>query len=174
MNSHSPLPDKSLLLELHKYDFETGGITHLKPRSGIRVGQLAGNKTEGGYFRIKVDNRLYLAHRLMFFVFYGVDPLEYEVDHIDGNKENNKPDNLRLATHSQNQQNSPAYKNNNSGYRGVHWHKQHRKYVAEIQVNKKNHHLGLFKTKEEASLAYQKAASELFGEFNHKPIKEFS
>jgi len=171
MAKHLPLPKRSRLLELHKYDFETGEITHIKPRSGVTVGRLAGNKAYG-YFRIRVDSQLYLSHRLMFLVFYGVDPLEYEVDHIDGCKENNKPENLRLATHSQNQQNSDVQKNNSSGYRGVALHKASRKYIARIKVNKKQQYLGLFKTREEASLAYQKAASDLFGEFKHKSFKE--
>jgi hypothetical protein len=73
--------------------------------------------------------------------------------------------NLRLATSSQNCANSPKSKNNTSGYKGVTWHKQHKKWYAQISKDRKNYFLGLYFKAEEAALAYNKKALELFGEF---------
>lgn len=86
-------------------------------------------------------------------------------DHIDGNGLNNTRANLRLATTSQNGCNRGAQANNKSGYKGVAWHKQRKKWRANIRVGGKQVHLGYFATPEEAALVYNKAAREYFGEF---------
>jgi hypothetical protein len=92
-------------------------------------------------------------------------PNGMQVDHIDGDTLNNRRSNLRLATHTQNQQNKRRYKNNTSGFKGVYWDKQCLKWKALIAVNGKRKLLGLFNTPELAHSAYCAAANEHFGEF---------
>ena len=88
-----------------------------------------------------------------------------EVDHIDGDRLNNRRSNLRVATLSQNQFNRPANKNNTSGYKGVCWCGQTRKWQAAICVMGRSHKLGRFPDKIEAARAYNEAALKYHGEF---------
>jgi hypothetical protein len=92
-------------------------------------------------------------------------PLGMQVDHINHNKLDNQKCNLRLATHQENMWNSKIQKNNKSGYKGVSWRKQCNKWQATIKKNYKDISLGYYKTKEDAALAYNNAARELFGQF---------
>ncbi len=87
------------------------------------------------------------------------------VDHINGEKLDNRRENLRICTALQNSYNHSVNKNNTSGFKGVGWHNQMKKWRAYIDFNNHNRHLGLFNNKIDAALAYNKAAIELFGEF---------
>jgi len=92
-------------------------------------------------------------------------PKGTEVDHIDGDPANNRRANLRLCLHADNVKNQRKRCSNTSGFKGVGWHKQRRRWRAYIQINRKLLHLGLFDTPEQASAAYQAAAGVLFGDF---------
>jgi hypothetical protein len=87
------------------------------------------------------------------------------VDHVNGNTLDNRRQNLRLCSPSQNQANRLAGRNNTSGAKGVHWVEQGRCWRAQITINRKKHSLGRFSTVEEASAAYARAAEKAFGEF---------
>ena len=88
-----------------------------------------------------------------------------EIDHIDRNPLNNQRENLRAATRSQNSMNSKIPVTNTSGYKGVYWRKERKKWYAKIRVGDSAFYLGSFTTPEEASEAYNKAADHYFGEF---------
>ena len=88
-----------------------------------------------------------------------------DVDHINGDKTDNSPENLRVCTRAENLQNSRVHKGNTSGYKGVCWDKQMKKWRGQIRGNGRNIFLGLFKRKEEAAMAYNESAKKLFGEF---------
>jgi hypothetical protein len=91
-----------------------------------------------------------------------------EVDHINGVTLDNRRENLRVCSHSQNMHNRRLrQKNNKSGYKGVHWLARTKRWVAEIRVNGKSRHLGYFTEKTDAARAYDTAAAECFGEFAH-------
>ena len=83
-----------------------------------------------------------------------------EVDHIDGNKTNNKIENLRAATKSQNQHNSKINKNNKSGVKGVCWDKRKNKWKSQVALNKKNYYLGHFDNIEQATTIVNKFRKE--------------
>lgn len=99
-------------------------------------------------------------HREIMCAYSGI-----QVDHIDGNTLNNQRSNLRLATPSQNQWNKGLYKNNTSGFKGVSWHKDTKRWQATIAANGKQKSLGVFYSKQDAALAYKEAAAKLHGEF---------
>ena len=88
-------------------------------------------------------------------------------DHRNHNGLDNRRDNLRICTNSQNQHNQKPYKNCSSAYKGVFWHKRHNKWQAQITFNDHSIHLGYFNSEIDAAKAYDRAAIEYFGEFAH-------
>jgi hypothetical protein len=130
------------------------------------AGKTTGNIRENGYVVVTINCIGYLAHRLAWFYVYGVWPPEH-IDHKDTVKNNNKIDNLREATPSQNKQNRGAQKNNTSGYKGVFVYIKgnHVRYLANIKVNGEMIRLGGYLTAEKAYAAYCKAEKRYFGEF---------
>jgi hypothetical protein len=127
-------------------------------------GRYAGTICQEGYLRITLYRRVYLAHRLAWLIMTGEWPTHH-IDHIDGDRSNNKFSNLRVATHAENLRNRGANSNNTSGHKGVYWHKRARKWAASIKSDHGYSHLGLFNDKESAANAYAEAARELHGEF---------
>ena len=124
-------------------DYKEGHLFWKKqPNYGICVGDKSGTVNKQGYVQIKIFNKRYYAHRLIFFMFNGYFP--QEIDHIDGNKSNNCIENLRSVTREQNIQNTKLRKDNTSGIKGVCWDKRSNKWKVQIAVNKKNHFLGHF------------------------------
>ena len=88
-----------------------------------------------------------------------------QVDHINGDRIDNRRSNLRHATASQNGRNRGKNKNNTSGHKGVWWNKRRKKFYAAIKVNRKSIHLGVFDDPKKASEVYKQAALELHKEF---------
>jgi hypothetical protein len=132
-------------------------------RSGRRKGRGAGYFNKKGYCCVKIDSKLYRAHRLIFLMHFGYLPVI--VDHIDGNPRNNCLNNLRATDHQGNNYNSGMRKNNSSGYKGVTWHRSHNKWCAKIGVGNRRIYLGYFTCKYEAAKAYNDAAIKYHGEF---------
>ncbi len=134
----------------------------------IVIGSKAGSVINTGYKAIGFQGKLILCHRLAWFMIYG--ELPNVIDHVDGDKKNNKISNLRKCTQQQNSFNSSVSKRNRSGFKGVHWHKASGKWVARIGFNRKRISLGSFDCPREASDKYQQKAKELFGEFNKEVV----
>lgn len=95
---------------------------------------------------------------------------ELQVDHINGDKLDNRKSNLRLCTGTQNLGNVGVPKHNTSGYKGVSWDKSKNKYEAYITKRDKKVYLGIFDDKQKAAKAYNKAAKQYFGDFAHLNI----
>lgn len=157
--------DISRVRELLDYDASTGILRWKTKRHGTAsVGSQAGSINSKGYRCVKIDGKLYQAHRVAWALVNGEWPAQ-AIDHKNRNRDDNRIDNLRLATNSQNTANSKRPAHNTSGLKGVTWHKQRQKWAAQIRKDGKNLHLGLFASAEEAHQAYIKAANENFGEF---------
>jgi len=165
---NTPLPPLEELKEYLDYNPDTGEFTWKKAtHKRIKIGQEAGTISKG-YRRIQFNKKKCQAHRLAYYMYHGIDPLESEVDHIDGNYYNNKIDNLRLATHGENQRNRKLQINNTSGRTGVCWYKRYQTWASYIYVDKKRIHLGSFTDKEDAIQAREEAEIKYFGEFRRQ------
>ena len=156
------------LKELLTYSPETGeffwrGLKRKNRQKGLRAGTTNGR----GYRQITVDKVIYLEHRLAWLYMTGEFPL-LTIDHKDQDKSNNKWDNLREATSSENQWNGSKPKRGNK--RGENlpagvYHSNGR-YIATIRYQGCKHYLGCFKTPEEAGEAYKVASLKFHGEFS--------
>jgi hypothetical protein len=166
INSKPELTHASLL-EMLRYDSETGVFTWLVNTSNVACGSEAGcvyTTQDGRTYRNIRIRKLYLAHRLAFFYVTAQWPAQM-VDHRDGDGLNNRWDNLRLADGSQNQANRGAGKNNRVGLKGVKRANQKSGFTASIAHRGKSIHLGTFKTAQDAHTAYSRAAIDLNGVF---------
>ena len=147
------LPPVETLRERFTYNPETGEIVYRESRGCKKAGEGAGYIVPRGYLYIKIDGKSYKLHRIAWLMFYGEDPKEWEIDHIDRDKANNKISNLRLADRVSNCLNKGISKANTSGVTGVSYCKRDKLWIAK----KSNRCLGYFKTKEEAIEARMRA-----------------
>ena len=146
------------------YDPRTGIFIWKQRKGRIRKGAIAGNRMPIGYVQIMVDNKNYTAHRLAWLYVYGKMPSS-QVDHKNRIRDDNRIDNLRLATPRQNGANSWNEAHNSSGYKGVSFNRYTGRYEAYISLSGRKKHLGRFNTPVEAHRAYCKVARQVFGEF---------
>lgn len=130
-------------------------------KSGIRAGHRAGHTNKNGYRYIRIFGKRYLEHRLVWFLYYGVWPAG-ELDHINQVKHDNRIENLREVTRSQNCHNTPKHRDNTYGHKGVTLFKKTGKYSARIMIDGVARHLGYYDSPEEAGKAYEKAAKEVY------------
>ena len=156
-----------LLNELFDYDKETGNLIWKRKSSAkVKVGDIAGTLKSNGYICVGINHNSYRAHRLIFLMHKGYLPKT--IDHINRDKLDNRIENLRAATVSQNQYNRKTNANNTSGYKGVSWHTENKNWVGRINLEGKTIHLGAFDNVEEAAEVVRKAREELHGNFaNH-------
>lgn len=151
--------------KVFNYEPETG-IMRWAIRTGSRstIGAIAGHLHNDNYWRVRVDRKLYLTHRLIWLYVYGEWP-DRDIDHINMDRADNRLSNLRLATCGQNNVNSGTRNDNTSGYKGVIWHKRAKKWWARIHINGKQIDLGYFDDPKDGYAAYCKAAALYYGEF---------
>ena len=137
------------------------------PYHSSHIGKPAGTINSKGYIKIQLNGQMYSAHRLIYQIAHSIDilPTGIQIDHVDGNKQNNNPANLRIATNQENQRNVKIQKNNTSGFKGVSYEKDRNKWKASISNGSRRINLGRFNSPEEAHAAYKNKAIELFKEF---------
>lgn len=160
-------PDKNYVFSILSYDRESGWFLWKESRGSTRAGRRAGSCSLSNgkpYRRIKIDKVLYSEHHLAWLFEYGEWP-PFDLDHIDGDGENNKISNLRPCTMSQNKGNSKKYKNNKSGHKGVFWRKDIQRWTVSIQCERRRIYLGRFVKYEDAVAAYNSAAEKYFADF---------
>jgi hypothetical protein len=140
--------------ELLEYDPETGQILWRTTGKGRRPNRVAGTIGPQGYSFIIVDRGRWRAHRLAWAYMHGAFPVQ-DIDHINGDRADNRIANLREVSNRVNSQNRrrPG-SDNKSGYLGVSWKTRLGRWIAVIQVDGRHKHLGSFATPEEASATY--------------------
>ena len=149
---------QSRLQELLCYDEHTGLFTWRIHAGNRLANSAAGSLCKRGYLDVSVDGKSYRAHRLAWLYVHGNFPVGV-IDHINGNRSDNRITNLRDVTNTRNLLSfRKTNHNNSSGFVGV--NKNHNGWRAEIKVNYQNINLGTYPTKEEASIAY--SAVKLF------------
>lgn len=154
----------SLLKELVSYEPETGRF-FWKFRTPLTCSRYASfntrhagdetglTKNERGYCLISVKNVKFKAHRVAYALMTGGWPVG-EIDHINGDRSDNRWCNLRQVTHRENRANTYGWKKKTSSkYIGVCWQKDCNRWKAQCTIDGRNHHVGLFKTEEEAAKA---------------------
>jgi len=148
------------------FRYKDGDLYRIKKSGGKPVGALAGWMTTCNgrpYKKISINCKTCYVHHVIFLMHHKYLP-NY-IDHIDGNSTNNRIENLRAATQSQNMGNSGMKSNNTSGYKGVTYRKDTGKWQASVMINRKHISLGSHLTKEDAYQAYVVGAKKHFGEF---------
>lgn len=144
------------------FDYDAGlGCLRWKVDAGsrARAGSVAGCVGGNGYRQVQYKGVLYTAHRIIWLLVTGKHPVN-EIDHRDTVRSNNRFENLREATHAQNQCNTAPW---GTHLKGVVKHRH--KFEARIRINGSLTYLGLFATEQEAHEAYKAAALPLRGEF---------
>ena len=153
-----PLPPIDELRK--KFAYRSDGVLIWKRPEGrkIKSGSVAGWIDRNGYLSIQTRNVAYRAHRVIWAILKREDPLDYQIDHINGNKLDNRVENLRKATQRQNTFNRKNVK-------GCSFHIRKNKWDARIMIDGKIRNLGSFDTQEQAREAYLRAKEKLHGEF---------
>jgi hypothetical protein len=162
----NPLPSQDYLLKVLDYSIITGNLFWKKNVGTKRIkGKIAGSlNKDNGYITVCLGGTKYRAHRIIWKMITGEDPVEL-VDHIDGDRSNNSWHNLREATVSENLRNARMSSKNSSGYKGVSFNSSRNRYEAYITIKRRHYYLGGYMTAEEAYAAYCAGANKHHGEF---------
>ena len=155
---------KELLNELFEYK---NGILYSKVdryKTAIKKGNVVGSISAQGYLRTCINYKSYKLHRLIFMMFYGYMPVE--IDHVNGNKTDNRIENLREVSHSQNEWNKSKTVRNTTGIKNITF--ENGKWRVRIGANNKTINVGVFDNLELAELVAQEARNKYHGNFaNH-------
>ncbi len=147
MAKSKSLPPIERLQKLFTVD-EEGRLYWKETKRPNFVGQEIKTKSVYGYLQVRLDRKTYRVHRIVWALVHGEDPGESHVDHINGDKTDNRPSNLRLCNDGQNQLNSRIPSNNTSGIKGVSL--DPRPLTKPWRAKYRGKKLGYFTTKEEA------------------------
>jgi hypothetical protein len=163
MKVRREMPTQARIAELFDYREDGKLIRRVSTASNARKGEIAGTLSGVGYWAIYVDGVRYWAHRLIFMLHHGRAP--ETIDHINGDPLDNRIENLRECSTSQNLMNRKRWRKREGEFKGASYRKDTGKWQAHIRIDGKKRNLGCFSTPEEASAAYLRAAKEHFGEF---------
>lgn len=145
------------------FTYEGGVLSRIDPHPVTRH-RCVGSINSNGHYQLKYHDCMYYLHRVIWIMHNGTIPPNTEVDHIDQDRGNNKIENLRLSTKSENLMNSKMRVNNTTGAKGV-VKRPSGMYAARIDLKGKRLNLGTYRTIEEASQVVEEKREELFGEF---------
>jgi len=160
INTEKQIPIETLR-ELFSYDPATGVLTRRD------LGRVVGSLRSDGYLSATVKYRSLLVHRIVFACYHGRWP-NGRLDHKNEIKSDNKIENLREATNSQNVCNCGKRKTNTSGVKGVHFYKPTGKWMAQLQIDGRKIFVGYFTEISDAKSTLEQKRAEMHGEFaNH-------
>lgn len=152
------------LLKEH-FEYRDGHLWWIKPTARrTKIGDKAGTDNYTGYRNCRFFTKLYREHRLIWLYHYGVWP-DQQLDHINGVKSDNRIENLRKCTNQQNSFNKKSNSSSSSSYKGVHWKKRDKVWVAQYTLNGKITWIGSFETEQEAAEAYRKTTESFHQEY---------
>lgn len=151
-------------LALYHFDYKDGQL-YWKNRTSNRnkLGAKAGSPDKHGYVNICFNYKKHKMHRIIYLMHHGYLPKE--IDHIDGNPQNNAIENLREANRSQQLCNTKLRKNNSSGIKGVCWDKSKQKWLVRVNKDSKNVYMARFDDLELAELVAIEARAKFHGEY---------
>lgn len=150
------------LQDAFHYDAKSGVLTRIFKGGHRRI--IGQKKTHDGYVKVGFNGREYPAHRLIWWITYGILPEQF-IDHINGDKSDNRLANLRLATDAENKRNVGMRSHNTSGFKGVSWDKANKRWMAHATLNGRGYNLGRYSTAEDAAEAYRAFAERHHGSF---------
>lgn len=153
---------------LHKlFEYKNGILFwKIRPANNIHIGAKAGSLHHTGYYQVRINWKFYRTHRLIFLFHHGYLPKF--IDHINGIKHDNRIENLRVASPSQNCHNRRVNKNNTSGVKGVTWHKRDKKWYVRVGILGNLKSFGYYDDLELAELVAIEARNKYHGDFaNH-------
>lgn len=151
---------QEILKKFLTYESETGIFRWNEDRGRVKKDEVAGSLTNWGYVQIRILGKMYSGHKLAWLYVYGEFPKLF-IDHINRIRNDNRIGNLRLATKSQNSQNTTICKLNTSGHKGVSWCKREGKWRAFIKLNGKYKSLGYHENKTDAITRYVNESKKL-------------
>ena len=159
MRKTKPLPSLDFLNSIFECS-EFGILRHRK----IKKGDIAGTLHPTGYIVVTIDGKKYGAHRIVYFMTTGHDPMGYEIDHVNEIKTDNSPSNLRKALSSENRMNKGPQSNNKSGIKGVHYSSRDKRWIGQVKANDKKY-WKYCKTIEEAKAWVENTRNQFHGKF---------
>lgn len=143
------------------YTYRNGKLYwRIKQSQKTIVGQEVGSLDHYGYIQTSYSQKKYKLHRLVWLYCKGVMP-KYEIDHINGDRSDNRIENLRDVKVSENRLNLGQHKGNKSGYKGVSWCKRDKMWLAQVAFDKKSFNLGRYKQIDDAVSIAQSARLQL-------------
>lgn len=148
------------------FDYVDGFLIWKKSSGTIKVETKVTSISNRGYVVVQVNRKRYLAHRIIWLLVYGKMPVM--VDHIDGDKQNNRIENLREVDNTLNHWNERRRSTNKSGHKGVWWHKQSNRWEAGCRANGKQVTIGRYERIEDAVEAVKQFREQQHGQYaNH-------
>lgn len=167
------LPPIDYLRQRLRYEPETGKLFwlwHPEKRGSFNsrfAGEEAFTASDGRGYRVGlIDGQTHRAHRVVWALYFGRPP-EGQIDHINGDRSDNRIENLREVTALENSRNRAIQNNNSSNHSGVHWSNRYHKWIARISIKGERKHLGVFDSLEAALAARRQAEIELGFHANH-------
>ena len=156
--------DQCALFNLFNYDKDSGLLTYRNDTKNKHSGDVAGKKNSDGYLQVKIGKRNYKIHRLVWLYVHGAWPADL-IDHINGDRTDNRICNLREATNTQNLMNSKVQARNTCGEKGVTWRERDKRWIAACRANGKQNYLGSFFSADEAIQVVREFRTKHHGEF---------
>ena len=161
MTKHSLTKD--LISDLFYYN---DGYLYRKtrPSQNTKINERVGSLGKDGYLRVAINYKHYLVHRIIYMLHFGYLP--DIVDHLNRDTLDNRIENLRPATRSENAFNSVAHKDSTVKIKGITWREDLKKYRVRICKDYKQYHIGVFNTLEDAKAASTTARKILHKEYS--------